>query len=75
MNRLLLVLGVIVSSHAFAASYDEPISVVRAFLDSFKENGVAMRAPAQMTFALQNESDGWLITGWAYSAPRAEPAP
>jgi ketosteroid isomerase-like protein len=40
----------------------------------FKQKGVSMKAPAQMTFALQKEKDGWRISGWTYSAPQGTPA-
>jgi hypothetical protein len=36
---------------------------------TFKKNGVAMRAPAQMTFALQKEE----AQRGPYSAPRGTP--
>ena len=32
----------------------------------YKEHGVAMREPAQMTYALQKGASGWLITGWTW---------
>lgn len=35
-----------------------------------QENGVAMQAPAQMTFALQKEGADWRISAWTYAAPR-----
>jgi ketosteroid isomerase-like protein len=39
----------------------------------FKQKGVSMKAPAQMTFALQKDKDGWRISGWTYAAPRGTP--
>ncbi len=48
--------------------------VVLATVYTFKQNGAAMRAPAQMTFALQKGDAGWRISAWTYSAPRATPA-
>ena len=33
---------------------------------TYKERGVAMREPAQMTYALQKGAGGWLITGWTW---------
>ena len=39
----------------------------------FKQKSVSMKAPAQMTFALQKEKDGWRISGWTYAAPQGTP--
>jgi ketosteroid isomerase-like protein len=39
----------------------------------FKEKGVSMKAPAQMTFSLRKERDGWRISGWTYSGSQATP--
>jgi hypothetical protein len=33
---------------------------------TYKERGVAMRERAQMTFALERGSGGWLIAGWTW---------
>jgi ketosteroid isomerase-like protein len=43
---------------------------------TYKEKGVAMREPAEMTFALQNGKDGWKITAWSWdgTVPKAVPA-
>jgi hypothetical protein len=43
---------------------------------TYKERGVAMREPAQMTYALQKGAGGWLITGWSWvgTTPTAAPA-
>ena len=38
----------------------------------FKQGGVAMRETAQMTFALQKGSGGWLIHGWTWTGSRAK---
>lgn len=48
--------------------------VVVATVYTFKQNGAAMRAPAQMTFALTKGDAGWRISAWTYSAPSATPA-
>ncbi len=39
---------------------------------TFKQRGVAMREAAQMTFALEKGSGGWLIHGWVWTGPKAE---
>jgi ketosteroid isomerase-like protein len=36
---------------------------------SFKQKGVAMREPAQMTFALTKTAEGWKIAGWTWTGP------
>ena len=41
---------------------------------SFKQNGVAMREPARMTFALRKTAEGWKIASWTWSASKAEKA-
>lgn len=41
---------------------------------TFKEKGVAMREAAQMTFALEKGSTGWLIHGWTWTGPNPKPA-
>jgi ketosteroid isomerase-like protein len=41
---------------------------------AFKEKGVAMRATAQMTFALKKGAGGWLIHAWTWTGPRAQKA-
>jgi hypothetical protein len=40
---------------------------------AFKERGVAMREPAQMTFVLKKGPGGWLIHGWTWTGPKPEP--
>lgn len=40
---------------------------------TYKDHGVAMREPAQMTFALQQEAGGWRISGWAWSGMTPQP--
>jgi hypothetical protein len=41
---------------------------------TFKQRGVAMREAAQMTFALKKGVSGWLIHGWTWTGPKAQPA-
>jgi len=41
---------------------------------SFKDHGAAMHEPAQMTFALHKGVDGWKITAWTWTGPKATPA-
>jgi len=41
---------------------------------SFKQAGVAMQEPAHMTYTLRKTTDGWKITGWTWTGPRARPA-
>ncbi len=41
---------------------------------SFKDHGAAMHEPAQMTFALHNGADGWKISAWTWTGPKATPA-
>jgi ketosteroid isomerase-like protein len=46
--------------------------VITPSVYSFKENGVAMRESAQMTFVLKKEASGaWLIHAWTWTGPRA----
>ena len=40
--------------------------VVVPVVYTYKEHGVAMREAAQMTYALQKGSGGWLIAGWTW---------
>jgi ketosteroid isomerase-like protein len=40
---------------------------------TFKQKGLAMREPAQMTFALKKSAEGWKISGWAWTGP--DPVP
>lgn len=37
---------------------------------TFKQKGVPMREPSQMTFALRKTGDGWRITGWTFAGPK-----
>ena len=39
---------------------------------TFKQKGVAMHEPAQMTFALR-DNDGWRISGWTWTGPDPTP--
>jgi ketosteroid isomerase-like protein len=40
----------------------------------FKQKGVAMREPAQMTFAMKKAAKGWKIAGWTWTGPDPTPA-
>jgi len=48
--------------------------VIVAATYTFKQKGVAMREPAQMTFALKKESGAWKIAGWSWTGPDPTPA-
>ena len=48
--------------------------VIVAATYSFKQKGVAMREPAQMTFALKKDSGVWKIAGWTWTGPDPTPA-
>ena len=48
--------------------------VIVAATYSFKPKGVAMREPAQMTFALKKDSGAWKIAGWTWTGPDPTPA-
>jgi hypothetical protein len=41
---------------------------------SFKQNGVAMREPAHMTFALRKGTSGWKIAAWSWTASKPQTA-
>ena len=41
---------------------------------AYKLKGVAMREPAHMTYTLRRTADGWKITGWTWTGPKARPA-
>jgi hypothetical protein len=41
---------------------------------SFKDHGAPMHEPAQMTLALRKGADGWKITAWTWTGPKATPA-
>jgi ketosteroid isomerase-like protein len=41
---------------------------------TFKQKGVAMHEPAQMTFAMKKAGAGWKIAGWTWSGPDPTPA-
>lgn len=47
--------------------------VVMATDYTFKQKGVAMKEPSQMTFALRKERDGWRIAGWTFAGPKPKP--
>ncbi|HXA39070.1 MAG TPA: nuclear transport factor 2 family protein [Phenylobacterium sp.] len=40
---------------------------------NFKQNGMAMHEPAQMTFAMRKTADGWKIAGWTWTGPNPTP--
>ena len=66
--------GISEEAVAFGAVKREVLSggtayVVTAVTYTFKQKGVAMRQPAQMTFALKKTADGWKIAGWSWTAP------
>jgi hypothetical protein len=42
---------------------------------AFKEKGVALREPSQMTFVLKKGASGWLIHGWTWTGPKPQKAP
>jgi hypothetical protein len=48
--------------------------VVVAATYSFKQKGVAMTEPAQMTFALKKAGDAWKISAWTWTGPDPTPA-
>lgn len=41
---------------------------------TFKQQGVAMRERAQITFALRKGAAGWLIHAWTWTGPKAQKA-
>src|SRR5262249_2372443 len=41
---------------------------------TFKQRGTAMRETGQMTFVLKKGANGWLIHGWTWTGPKAQPA-
>ena len=47
--------------------------VVVASEYTFKQKGVAMKEPSQMTFALRNGRDGWRIVAWTFAGPKPTP--
>jgi ketosteroid isomerase-like protein len=48
--------------------------VIVAATYSFKQKGVAMHEPAQMTFALKKSGAAWKIAGWTWTGPDPTPA-
>ncbi len=48
--------------------------VIVAATYSFRQKGVAMREPAQMTYALKKTAEGWKIAGWSWTGPDPVPA-
>jgi hypothetical protein len=47
--------------------------VVIAATYSFKQKGVAMHEPAQMTFAMKMSGEAWKIVGWTWTGPDPTP--
>ena len=47
--------------------------VVIAATYSFKQKGVAMHEPAQMTYAMRKTARGWKIAGWTWTGPDPTP--
>jgi hypothetical protein len=47
--------------------------VVIAATYSFKQKGVAMHEPAQMTYAMMKTAKGWKIAGWTWTGPDPTP--
>jgi hypothetical protein len=41
---------------------------------SYKQNGAAMREPAQMTFALRKVAGGWKIAAWTWTGSKPQKA-
>jgi len=52
----------------------ETAYVIVAVTYSFKQKDVAMREPAQMTFALKKSGAAWKIAGWTWTGPDPAPA-
>lgn len=48
--------------------------VVMAATYTFKQKGVAMREPAQVTAAMKKTAKGWKIAGWTWTGPDPTPA-
>jgi hypothetical protein len=53
---------------------DRAYAVV-AVVYTYKQKGVAMREPAQMTFALRKEHAAWRINGWTWTGPKPQATP
>ena len=47
--------------------------VIIAATYNFKQKGVAMREPAQMTYAMKKTAAGWKIAGWTWTGPNPTP--
>ncbi|MGZ5987249.1 MAG: nuclear transport factor 2 family protein [Caulobacteraceae bacterium] len=52
----------------------ETAYVIMAATYSYAQKGVAMREPAQMTYALKKTAEGWKIAGWSWTGPNPTPA-
>ena len=55
------------------ASSDTAYVIVAATY-TFKQKGLSMREPAQMTFALKKDAGAWKIAGWTWTGPDPVPA-
>jgi len=53
---------------------DDRAYVIVPAVYTFKQKGAAMREQAQMTYTLRKGADGWKITSWTWTGPRATPA-
>ena len=42
---------------------------------AFKDRGVALHEPSQMTLSLRKTAAGWKITSWTWTGPRGVPVP
>ena len=40
---------------------------------AFKDKGAPMHEPSQMTYRLTKTSEGWKISSWTWTGPRAQP--
>lgn len=40
---------------------------------SFRDNGVPLHEPSQMTLSLRKTAEGWKITSWTWTGPRPMP--
>ena len=40
---------------------------------SYKQKGVAMRQPSQLTYILNKDASGWKIASWTWTGPEATP--
>jgi hypothetical protein len=66
--------GVTISAPTRIESDGTQAYVIVPAVYSFKEKGVAMREPSQMTFVLKKGASGWLIHGWTWTGPKPQKA-